>query len=99
MCLQCVNDIDNIPRNHPNYERYVLDIRANCPYPYWKRLRDEARYKKTVAGHETRKSLERQTRSLQEQCFWNSRGGLIYPSSRSHRINIIRLRFKEAHGL
>ena len=95
MCLQCVNDIDNMPRNHPNHSRYVRDIRANCPYPYWKRLRDEARHRQAVAGHEARKS----TVHLQSQCFFNSRGGVIRPGSRAHHTNIARLRFKERYNL
>jgi hypothetical protein len=95
MCLQCSNDIDNMPRNHPNYERYVRDVRSCCPYPWWQRLRDERRKKQLVAGHEARKS----TLHLQSQCFFNSRGGVIRPGTRSHHLNLVRLRFKEAHGL
>ncbi len=95
MCLQCSNDIDNLPRNHPNYGRYVRDIRASCPYPWWKRLRDERRKKQLAKGHEARKSLVH----LQEQCFFNSRGGVIRPGSRAHHTNIARLRFIERYNL
>jgi len=84
-----------MPRQHPNYDRYVRDIRANCPYPYWKRLRDEARVRQAAKGHEARKSLVH----LQEQCFFNGRGGIIFPGSRSHRTNLTRLRFRERYNL
>ena len=99
MCLQCSNDIDNLPRNHPRYAQYATDIRANCPYPWWKRLRDERRKKQLAKGHEARKSLVATERHLREQCFFNSRGGVIRPGSRAHHTNLARLRFRERYNL
>lgn len=95
MCIQCMNDIENLPGNHPNYDLYVRDLRADCPYPYWKRLKDERRNKQLAQGHEARKSLVH----LREQCFFNARGGLIQPRSRAHMLNMTRIRFSDTHGL
>lgn len=95
MCLQCSNDIDNLPMSHPNYDRYVRDIRASCPYPYWKRLRDERRKKQLAKGHEARKS----TVHLQSQCFFSLSGRVLRPGTRAHHRHLIGIRFRKRYNL